>query len=709
MKKVPLLTNLMKHILLLLMSIAMLFSGPAGALAETAGSEAEETVQEAGWLPVLNDGSPWVDYSLRENIALAEEKPASPKDDFYLWVNYDWLRSAEIAPGDFSADGFTWMAKDISKMCLDVLTDPTLQSRDAAMAQHLYSAYLDWDARNALGVAPLQEIISGIAAVSTLDELTQLMADPDYAGRDLFTFDIIPGLNDPDTWITSIRPMSLLLVDSAEYRERTEQGNRYEAAFRESIGKMLEKLGYSREEASEMMTRFFALETELADSIMTSAEEMSPDYAQRINTELSRDEAKKLCSAFPWLEIMDARGFAGAQRFLVEQPAYLRKFDEIYREDRLEDLKNCLIIRTVGYHMDDLDQEADGFYTLLYNRIYGVEGSQSDEEKAREAVCMMLPVQMNNAFFEKFDPTKMKSDITRLCEEAVAYYRRMLSEEEWLTEETRAKAIEKLDALKIIAVCPEKRPDYSGLTLDGLGYFDCIQAVNRYHTALNASLADQPVDPDLWYCTGVGFWANNVLEANAVYMPSTNTFFIMRGILGDVFYREDMSEEELYGAIGIIIAHEISHAFDANGAQYDAGGRLSNWWTEEDSAAFSARSQKLIEYYDGIIAFDGVHVSGQSVQGEAIADMGGVKCMLSLLEQKKGTVDYRTFFESFARCWRGICSWEIEYYQLLQDPHPLSEIRTNSVVQQFPQFHEAYGITEGDGMYLSPADRVLVW
>ena len=230
----------------------------------------------------------------------------------------------------------------------------------------------------------------------------------------------------------------------------------------------------------------------------------------------------------------------------------------------------------------------------------------------------------------------MKEDITRLCREVIAVFREMLSEEDWLTEETRAKAIEKLDAIRVIAVYPEKWPDYNGLSLDGLGLCDSIHAINRYKAGISASLADQPVDHDLWYCTLDNDWANDILETNATYNPGDNGITIFRGILGNAFYREDMSDEELYGAIGLIIAHEISHAFDPTGAQFDATGRMNSWWTEADNAAFAARAQKLIDYYNGMTLFNGLQIPGKNIQGEAVADMGAVKCMLRLLEQKKG-------------------------------------------------------------------------
>ena len=196
---------------------------------------------------------------------------------------------------------------------------------------------------------------------------------------------------------------------------------------------MLEKLGYSPEEAAGMITRAFALETELADGIKTSAEEMSPDFYRLINNEMSRAETETLCSAFPWLEILDGRGWAGVQRYRVQQPAYLQKLDGIYREDRLEDLKDFLIARTADLYMLSLDRESYDLIGTLYS-VYGIEGIMPDEKIACRTVRQCLPAQTANAFFEKHDPAKMKADITRLCEEVIDYYRKMLSGEDWLTE-----------------------------------------------------------------------------------------------------------------------------------------------------------------------------------------------------------------------------------------------------------------------------------
>ena len=688
----------------LFLILTMLFSFAAGSQAEqdAAGEEAESGI-------IFSDGSPWVDYSLRENIALLEEKPASPKDDFYLWVNYDWLKSARIEPGNSFADAFQDAEKEVRDQCLAVLNDSTLQGGDAAITRHLYNAFLDWDARNALGLAPLQKVLDRISALSTLGEMTRMLSDQYYLGSVFFRFDVMRNPNDPDTWITVLQPVSLLLMDAAEYRERTEMGAYYESVYREYIPKMLTRLGFSAEETSAMMTRYFAVESELAEGIMTSEESMSLDNMQSGSGVLSRTEAEALCGVFPLAEILEGNGFAGAQRFLVEEPAYLRKLDGIYRENRLEDLKIYLMIRNVYGCMEALDRESYDLSKEMLGSLYGMEGFRPDEEEACDAVRYNLPAQMAGAFFAKYDASKMKEDVTRLCGEIIGFYREMLRGEDWLTAETRAKAIEKLDAMNVIAVSPEKWPDYSGLSIEGLGYYDSIHVIYRYHTRISANLADQPADRALWYCTLDNDWTNDILQTNALYIPGINTVLILRGLLAGQLYRENMSDEELFGGIGLFIAHEITHAFDPFGAQRDAKGRLNSWWTEADDAAFDARVKKLIDYYNGMTLFNGIPIPGKSIQLEAVADLGAIKCVLSVLEQKKENVDYRAFFETVAKVWRSIFSWETEYYYLTQDPHTPNTIRVNTMVQQCPQFHETYGITEGDGMWLAPEDRIQVW
>lgn len=583
-----------------------------------------------------------------------------------------------------------------------------LGGASGALARQLYRAYLDWDARDALGIAPAQAIVDRVRSVDSLDALTALICEV----RGLTTFlelGTSSGLNDPGTYIARIDTMKLLLNDSAEYRSLTDQGKSLRAMFRMVAARQFTRFGYSEDEAEAMLERALSLEADLAGSMMTVAERLSPDYPRRINHEMSRDEAAALCRAFPLLTFADSRGYARAKRFLVCEPEYLKKLDAIYREDRLEDLKNYLIVRFIKDSMLRLDRQSAEIVDEAKRMMYGIEGSREDEKAACAVVREMLPTPMARAFLAKYDASEMKSRITRLCGEAIDGYRALLAQEDWLTDETRRKAIEKLDGMTVRAVYPDRWRDYSGLSLAGLGYFDCMSAIDWDDWIYAGSLADQPVDPGLWYCgRGQNHYYNDILTYNAYYDPSTNSITILRGILGGSLYRDGMSDAALYGGIGYIIGHEISHAFDTTGAQFDARGRLKDWWQPEDYAAFSKRAEKVAAAFDRMTVFDGYSVPGESVQDEAIADMAGLKCMLTLLEQS-GSADYRSFFEAFAGFFCRILIPETVPYWLAQDSHPPNYLRCNTVVQQFPQFFEAYGVREGDGMYLAPEDNFMVW
>lgn len=203
-------------------------------------------------------------------------------------------------------------------------------------------------------------------------------------------------------------------------------------------------------------------------------------------------------------------------------------------------------------------------------------------------------------------------------------------------------------------------------------------------------------------------WIASPQNVNAYYYSLDNSINIPAGILGGTFYNDEMSYEEKLARVGVIAAHEISHAFDTSGRQYDEHGNLRNWWTEEDYRRFHARAQKLVDYYSGFEPIPGFRVNGSAIDTEAIADLTGVKCMLQIAAQDEG-FDYDIFFRSFASIWRCLTTTETEAYSVEQDNHPCAYLRTNAVVVQFEQFHKTYGTKEGDGMYLAPEYRLEVW
>ena len=281
----------------------------------------------------------------------------------------------------------------------------------------------------------------------------------------------------------------------------------------------------------------------------------------------------------------------------------------------------------------------------------------------------------------------------------------MLGDIDWLSEETRKEAQNKLRHITIHAVYPDKWEDDSMYQVtakkDGGSYFNALKEYLEARHEDSLGKLNTKVDKEIW---GI-----DILDLNAFYNPANNSINIIPGFFCDATYRSDMPIEEKYGAIGSVIGHEISHAFDTNGAQYDAEGNVKSWWTDEDYKAFSDRAQKLIDYYDQVVAFDdGTPYYGQLVQTEAIADMAGLKCMLKMAEKVEG-FDYDKFFRANAFLWARAGSKELMEYYAATDEHPLNYLRANVSAAQFDEFADTYGIKEGDGMFVAPDDRIAVW
>lgn len=663
----------------------------------------EETTQadDADTDMTTGGGSPWIDSDLKENIT--KDMDISLKDDFHLAVNHDWLLNNDIPEGYSSAGPFLDVSLEIQDKAMAVLEDESLTGHDAELIQSLYNAYLDWDARNEAGVEPVIPVVEDINSLDSIEAVSEFICDP--VGRAMFVPTFLSvgnntGIDDSSSYITCVEHDKFTLSDAAEYKNRTEYGDRYYSAYKKLSSAMLKRVGYAEDEAEAMFDRMIEFEGKLAEVSLTSEDRMQSDYIQKINNVMTLSEIEEIMPDFPIKEYIDACGYLDAKEFLVPEYKYLKRLNELYTEDNLDDIKNYMLVNYITGMAEKLDKEAFEQSIAAKNEISGSSGRLSDEKYAYNMVRGCLVEPMERAFIEKYDVSQKKEDITNICKDVISYYRTMLQDEEWMSDETKEKAIEKLDNIRINAVYPDKWKDYSGLLLTGLSYLDCVKKIAMFNVKEDQTHTNGKVDEEFWNC--------NTLETNAYYIPSENSINIMLGILSGDFYQDDMKVEEMYAGIGSVIAHEISHAFDTNGAQFDKDGNLADWWSEDDYAAFKERADKLVKYYDGITAFAGEKVRGANIQSEAIADMAGVKSLLAIAN-KKDNFDYKLFFEHYAKIWKRLSKREFEYMCLTKDVHPLHYLRTNVTVQQFDEFYDTFDIQSGDGMYLAPEDRINVW
>lgn len=666
-------------------------------LSENAAN-ASEIDEEA----VYTGGKPWIDSCIKANVS--KDMETSPGDDFYLYVNHDWICDNEIKAGKSSESSFTEVSDKVFEKALAVLKDDTLTGHDAELAQGYFNAFLDWDTRDKEGIEPARDTVKNIADIKNMEELTAFILD---SGNSWKVPVFVKFKNDPDlkntgNYLTYIEHADFILNDAAEYSNRTSYGDLYYKAELKIAESLLTRLGYTDKEAQAMFEQAIEFESILAPLSFTKADESLPSYYDRMYNIYEADKLDELSPVFPLSDLLKSRGYGKAERLCVLEPEAIKRLNEIYTEDNLEAIKSYMLAGYITKCGSLLDSEAYDVFCEVNNMISGSKGRVSDEEEAYTSMMKKFFTPMDRLYLSVYDESELKNRITEICEQTVAIYREMLEEEEWLTEETRKKAIEKLDSLTINAVYPDEWDDYSGLDLSGLSYYECRKASELYINKLDSENTGKEVNKKKW---GSGM---DILTQNAFYDPSSNSINMLLGLLDKPFYFDDMSDEELLGGIGLGIGHEISHAFDPSGSKFDKEGNMTDWWTEADRAAFDERADKLISYYNNVSVWNGVNPDGNMLQGEAVADMAGMKAMLKIAESRDD-FDYDRFFTSFATVWRDISTPEFQYRRVLEDPHPLNYLRINVTLQQYDKFNETYDIKEGDNMYLAPEDRILVW
>ena len=339
------------------------------------------------------------------------------------------------------------------------------------------------------------------------------------------------------------------------------------------------------------------------------------------------------------------------------------------------------------------------------DEIEGIDSEPDDSAFSATAVSGMLKWPMAQLYTETYLHEEDKERITELVNEVKEAYHGILNDADFLSDETREKAIEKLDAIEPRVLYPDswEKYEYKGLDFkgpeEGGTLWEALQAIEDYQLRKEVEEFSEPVDKKIWTATPQTF--------NCGYEPLTNSIYILGAYARGDIYNSEMSDEEVLAKLGVSIGHEISHAFDRTGAQFDKDGNMKNWWTKEDKEEFKKRNARLAEYYNAIHPWEGQNLKGSIMTGEACADMAGMKVALRIASEKKN-FDYDKFFRAFADLW--LAKENLLAVQAgIENEHPLNYLRINCTLQQYDEFLDFYGITEGDNMYLAPEERVNIW
>ena len=650
-------------------------------------------------------GTPWLDSDLDGNVTA--DTPVDLKDDFALYVNKDKILATKIPEGYSEAGTVQDVLKKNTEDIKNMFLGEAPKEHDAKLAYDLFWLMMDWDSRNALGVAPLKAEVDAIEAIDSIDALNAYFTKKPV--EDQLSLLFIPtkmnDFMDSSRNLIVVSNVSLLLEDSAEYSKMTDYGRIRKDAETELAQKMLRKLGYTEAEAQKKIDNCFAFETALAPAVATNEDQKKPDYLSKIYNIYSYDELEKLQDRLPVLEMIAHLGFPKTDKYMVTSPGYLQKLNELYTEENLPMIRDYMIVGGALGSARTLDRECYEWSVARDNAVYGSSGMLPDEDAFAPDVAGKLVWPVARLYSETYLRQEDKDRISSLVDEIFEAYHGVINNADFLSDETKAKAIEKLEAMGKEVLYPD---DWSKYACDELNFaskdeggtlWEAEKRIASFSIAQSVREFSEPIDNSRWVMP-----PNTV---NCMYYKVTNTMFIFGAFCQGELYRSDMSDEELYGKLGWVIGHEISHAFDSSGSQFDKDGNMSNWWTEEDYKAFLARNQKMVDYYNNMHPWKGQNFYGSIMTGEAGADMGGMRVMLRIAATKEN-FDYDTFFRSLADVWFTKQSLQMAYLQI-NNEHPMGYLRVNATLQQFDEFLNFYGITEGDGMYLAPEDRVAIW
>jgi len=634
-----------------------------------------------------------------------------PKDDLYRHVNGQWIDATPIPDDKARYGSFTVLAEEAEKAVRTIVerSQQAPAGSEERKVGDLYTSFTDESKLEALGTAPIEPLLAEISALGTKDDVLRMVGRFERLGLPSFIqlfVDNDPG--DPESYVVFLEQSGLGLPDESYYRE--ERFGDIREKYREFVAAMFPLAGF--DDGAERTEHVIALETALAgkhwDNVATRD-------SQKTYNKLPWSEVDALAPGADlqlWWESIDAP--AGAfSTVVVREPSFLTGLAELLGAESLEAWKDWLrwqVIRaSAPYLTSAFSATSFSFYGTA------LTGAPKQRERWKRGVSLVegaMGEAVGRIYVdEHFDETS-KVTMDDLVAHLVEAYRQSITALDWMTDETRTRALEKLDKFTPKIGYPVKWRDYSKLPISADDLIGNVRAVAAFQVDRELGKIGKPIDRDEWFMTPQ--------TINAYYNPGFNEIVFPAAILQFPFFDAARDAAANYGAIGAVIGHEIGHGFDDQGSQYDGDGRLENWWTEADRQAFEERTKALIAQYDALVPTevpDG-HVNGALTIGENIGDLGGLSIawkayLLSLDGQEPPVIDGLTgaerFFLSWAQAWRMAIRPE-EAARLLQiDPHSPTEFRCNQVVKNIDVFYDTFGVTERDAMYLDPAERVSIW
>ena len=635
---------------------------------------------------------------------VTKDTVASPKDDFYTAVNKPWLMENHLKPSDISTGTFSIESDKIRDDLIALLDGAPLQDKEFATMQLFFRQLCNMEKRNKQGVRPLAPYIKEIENIKTIEELSAYIVRLDRPANGLSGEGASTDLKNASVKSVYISATDLTLDDADEYKEMTDLGRRLKASDEYEVTEILKLLGKTEAEAKKILADSYKFEELLAPHIYGLSVTKKSDIYEKIYNLRTLDELKKSAGQYPIEALLEHFVKVGVTRFVLEEPDWLDAMARVYCQENLELMKSYLICNTVSAMATSLDQRSIDIAMESAKIVYGKDITYTPKERAYYRIKGSFSMNVGRLYASHFATEATKKKLSDLIDRVIAIYDKRLEGATWLSQETRQTARQKLASMKKFVCYPEDWSDFDITKLDlksdeeGGDVISNTLRIGEFYALKNIREANDPVKKDKWNMSPA--------TVNACYSPLKNSITITAGIARGDFY-DEADTSRIMGGIGTIIAHEITHAFDKHGSQFDKDGNMKNWWTQEDKDEFEKRSSTVRDYFGSLEVLDGKKLDGELSLGENVADLGGLSCMLELARDYKD-FDYKNFFTTYAKIWKSQMPREV-IDVILKDPHAPGYIRTNACLQQFEEFHRTFGVAEGDGMFLAPEKRVKVW
>lgn len=654
------------------------------------------------------------EVALTSGIDLANlDTTVAPGTDFYQYACGGWMKNHPLTDEYPQFGSFHQLAENNNKQLQELITEiaateHTPGSIDQKIGD-LYKIAMDSVKLNKDGAAPILPLLQKIAAVKSSADVMPMMAELVNEGvGSYFGFGVSADEKNSSMNIFQIGQGGIALGEREYYLDTDSATQKIRDEYKKHLVKMFQLVGDDAATATQKMEYILEIETAIAKASKSRAELRDPEANYN---KMTLDEFQKLTPDMDWDTYLNAIGAKGVDELIVGQIAPLQEVNKLLKtfpvEKHIAYLQARVIRNAASYLSDDFRAEVFNFSGKV------LSGAKEDRPRWKRTIGEIddvLGEAVGQMYVQKYFPAAAKERMQHLVKNLQTALGERISNLEWMGDSTKQKALEKLNAFTVKVGYPDKWKDYTTLEIKNDSYWENMVRASRWQLADEMGRIGKPVDKSEWLMTPQ--------TVNAYYNPTTNEICFPAGILQPPFFDMNADDAFNYGAIGVVIGHEMTHGFDDQGRQYDKEGNLTDWWNAADAENFKKRAQVMVDFFNNIEVLPGLHANGEITQGENIADHGGLKVSYQAFKEatkdaplpvKDGFTPEQRFYLAYANVWASNTRDEMIRMLTRMDVHSLAKWRVDGALPQIQEWYDAFGITENDSLYIAPEKRISIW